>query len=256
MKNKLFILLIVSITFFIYSCKKSNDVEPTEETPATQSLALKFNPMVSNSPLNFSSSFKTNTGQKYTLSMFRYYVSNIRFTKTDGTVVPMTGKYLLVTPSHTDYSIGQVPTGDYKSISFAVGIDSVTNHSDPTVYPTTNPLAIQSPAIHWSWNSGYIFNMIEGSCDTTVTDNDTLKWGQYSHGMFFHIGTDQLYRTVDLNYAFSVGSESKVITIKTDINKFFTNIDLKKENTSHTMGSLPLATKAANNISSMFSIVP
>ncbi len=254
--KKIFFLLITPITLFIYSCKKSNDVEPAEDTPATQALILNFNPVVSNTPLNFSSSFKTNTGQKYTLSMFRYYVSNIRLTKTDGTIVPITGKYLLVTPSISDYSLGQVPLGDYKGISFAIGIDSLTNHGDPTIYPTTNPLAIQSPGIHWDWNSGYIFTMIEGSCDTTVTGNDTLTWGQYSHGMFFHIGMDQLYRKVDLNYAFNIGAGAKTITIKTDINKFFTNIDLKKENASHTMGSLPLATKAANNISSMFSIAP
>ena len=255
MKNRLFIILIAIIPLLIYSCKKSN-TEPEEETASTQAFTLRFNPMVSNTPLNFSSAFKTNTGQKYTLSMFRYYVSNIRLMKADGTVITINGKYLLVTPAVTDYSIGQIPTGDYKSISFAVGIDSLTNHSDPTVYPTTHPLAIQSPAIHWSWNSGYIFAMMEGSCDTTVTDTDTLKFGQYSHGLFYHIGTDKLYRTVDLNYAFNVGTESKVITVKTDINKFFTNVDLKKENTSHTMGSMALATKVANNLSAMFSIVP
>jgi hypothetical protein len=256
MKNKLYILLIPFLALLVVSCKKSKDTEPVEEA-TTQNMVLHINPMVSSKPLNFYSAFTTATGQKFTLSMFRYYVSNIRLMKADGSEFKVDGKYLLVTPSTADYSIGQVPIGDYKGIKFCVGIDSATNHSDPTIYPTTNPLAIQSPAMHWSWNAGYIFTMIEGSCDTTVNSTDTLKFGQYSHGMFFHLGMDMLYRSVNLSSSFSVNSENaKVLTIQSDINKFFTNIDLKKENGTHTMGTMPLATKAADNIAGMFSIVP
>jgi hypothetical protein len=146
--------------------------------------------------------------------------------------------------------------GSYKGIKFSVGLDSATNHADPTVYPVTNPLAIQSPAIHWSWNSGYIFMMIEGSCDTTAANNDVLTYGQYSHGMFYHIGMDPLLRTIDLsNAAFTVSSANAAsVSISADLNKVLKNVDIKTENASHTMGSMPFATKIADNISSAFSV--
>lgn len=248
------IFLFISTTLLLTNCKKKKDeVAPGNQT---QNVSIKMNPVVGNDALNFSSVYTTNSGQKYTLSMFRYYVSNIRFVKTDGSEYTIAGKYLLVTPSVSNYELGEIPVGDYKGIKFTVGIDSATNHSDPTPYPANHPLAIQSPAIHWSWNSGYIFTMIEGTCDTTVNNTDVLTYGQYSHGMFFHIGMDPLKREVDLsNSSFSISAETaKTITVKTDLNKFFTGIDLKTENTSHTMGTMPLATKAANNIPSMFSL--
>lgn len=249
------LLLFVSATLAFTHCTKKKE-EVTPASNQTQSVALRMNPTIGNDPLNFSSVYTTNSGQKYTLSMFRYYVSNIRLVKTDGSEYNVTGKYLLVTPSVSDYALGELPVGDYKGIKFTVGIDSATNHSDPTPYPASHPLAIQSPAMHWSWNSGYIFTMIEGTCDTTVNNTDVLTYGQYSHGMFFHLGMDPLKREVDLsNSAFSISAEtSKTIAIKADLNKFFTGIDLKTENTTHTMGTMALATRAANNIPSMFSI--
>jgi hypothetical protein len=253
--KKIKLILILSALISLVGITSCNDktVEPTNQT---QSLSLNFSAKVGTKDLDYTSSFTTDAGARYTVSMFRYYVSNIRLIKSDGTEYPINNKYLLVTPSVANYDLGQVPVGSYKGIKFSVGIDSVTNHADPTVYPVTNPLAIQSPAIHWSWNSGYIFMMIEGSCDTTVANNDVLTYGQYSHGMFYHIGMDPLLRTIDLsNAAFTVSSaNSATVSISADLNKVLKNVDIKTENASHTMGSMPLATRIADNISSAFSV--
>jgi hypothetical protein len=258
-KNTAVAIIIAAAIGSATSCKKET-VNPTPTTTVeTQNLSFNINPVIGSAPLNYSSIFTTTTGERFTLSMFRYYLSNIRLIKSDGSEYLISNKYLLVTPSTTNYDLGKVPVGDYKGLKFSVGIDSITNHGDPTVYPVTNPLAIQSPGINWSWNAGYIFMMIEGSCDTTVANTDTLTYGQFSHGMFFHIGTDMFYKNVDLSTsAFSVtSSAAKAITIKTNLNTFFTNINLKTENQTHTlMGGMALATKGATNIPNMFTIVP
>lgn len=190
--------------------------------------------------------------------MVRFYMSNIRLIKSDGSEYPLTGQYQLIDLSKSHFHLGEVPVGDYKGLKFSVGLDSATNHMDPTVYPSTNPLAMQSPNMHWSWNSGYIFMMVEGSCDTTVANTDVLTLGQYSHSMFYHLGMDMLLRNVDLsNSAFSIVSGTdKYVSIQMDMNEFFTGVDLKTENQTHTMDNMMVATKTANNISTMFSIVP
>lgn len=247
------LLLMVSL---VMACKKKND-EPTPVViPTTQSLTLRMTPKVGNKTLDFNSSFETENKERYTLSMFRYYISNISLLKNDGSEYKLDGKVFLVNANTPDYNLGNVPAGNYKGISFFVGIDSATNHMDPTKYPVSHPLAIQSPAIHWSWNSGYIFLMMEGSCDTTDTNKDVLTYGQYSHGMFFHLGMDPLLRQVKLtNASFTLApGADKVLNIHSDINKLFAGINLRTENTSHTMGSMPLATRAANNIAAMFTI--
>jgi hypothetical protein len=268
MKNifkPLAIIVFTTITIFI-GCKKDKDTIPTPEpipteTPVNSSkLSLKMSPYIGSSELKFLSPITTDNNYKITISMFRYYVSNIRLIKNDGTEYPISDKYLLVTPSTENYDLGDVPVGDYKGLKFNVGIDSVTNHQDPTIYPTTNPLAIQSPGMHWSWSSGYIFMMIEGSVDTTASNTGVIASKKYDRGMIFHIGMDQFYKEIDLsNSAFTVSSSSaKTINIKSDLNAFFTNMNLKlnSENQTHTMNNMPLATKAANNIATMFTVVP
>jgi hypothetical protein len=255
MKNSIKLIIVLGVIVFIASCKKDASDPLPEST--TQSLTLRMTPRVGDDTLDFTSSFITDNNERYTLSMFRYYMSNIRLVKNDGSEYAITDKIFLVNPSVSDYPLGNVPVGDYKGIRFTVGLDATTNHLDPTAYPITNPLAIQSPGMHWSWNSGYIFLMMEGSCDTTALNDDVLTYGQYSKSMFYHIGMDALATSVDIhNEAFTVSSANqKILNIHSDVNELFTGVNLKTENQSHTMGSMPLATKVAGNINSMFSII-
>ncbi|MDX2190454.1 MAG: MbnP family protein [Bacteroidota bacterium] len=252
------ILLAVFLGVLISSCnKKHDDPQPVQipvETAKPQNVTFKFKPVKGDSSINFYSTFRTGAGVRFNLSMYRYYLSNIKLVKNDGSEYSIADKYLLVTPNIEEYSLGEVPAGDYKGIKFSVGIDSATNHKDPTFYPNTSPLSIQSPAIHWSWNSGYIFMMIEGTCDTTSTGNDVLTYGRFSKDMFFHIGLDKHYRQVSLNKSFNISSSPQTITIMADIDKFWTNVDLKTENQTHSFSNTELAKKVADNFPNMFTV--
>lgn len=257
MKSYIHYFISILMISVLVACKKKNDEPAPVTSPTNQSLTLRMTPKVGNDTLDFASTFITENNERYTLSMFRYYMSNIRLVKNDGSEHKIDGKVFLVTPNTSDYNLGEIPVGNYKGIRFSVGLDSVTNHLDPTKYPISNPLAIQSPAIHWDWNSGYIFLMIEGSCDTTATNNDVLTYGQYSHPMFFHLGMDPLLTNVEIdNSSFTVmPGQKNVLNLHSNVNKLFNGVNLKTENESHTMGSMPLATKVAKNIPSMFTIV-
>lgn len=248
------LILTCMLAGVLVSCKKDKD-EPIPNV-MSQPLTLRLTPMVGDDTLKFNTSFSTENNVRYTLSSFRYYMSNIRLVKSDGSEHAIDGKVFLVNPNKADYSLGNVPVGAYKGVRFSVGLDYETNHKDPTTYPISHPLAIQSPAIHWNWNTGYIFLMMEGSCDTTIANDDELTYGQYSHDMFFHIGMDELLRSVEVdNATFTVANTSNnVLNIHSDINQLFVGVDLKTENKSHSMGTMPLATKVADNISAMFTI--
>jgi archaellin len=237
-------------------CEKDKDPEPTPTPSTTQELALVFRPVAGSDDVDFATVHTSNSGQKYTVSTLRYYMSNIRLIKSDNSEYPLTGKYLLVQPSVSHVHLGQVPLGSYKGIKFAIGIDSATNHMDPALYPAGNPLAQQNPSMHWNWNAGYIFLQIEGSCDTTSGNTGVLTSGVYDRSMFFHLGMDALYRNVDLsNSAFTVDSSGeKHLYLKADVNELLEGVDLTTENQSHTMGTMMLATKIANNIANMFTL--
>jgi len=256
MNNLLKIIVsIISVIAFLSSCNKK-DGTPQPEIQ-TQSVSLNFMQTVGETPVNFTDVFSTSDGRRYTLSMFRFYISKIRLVKEDNTEQTVSGSYFLIAPSSPVCELGKVPYGNYKGLRFSVGIDSVTNHSDPTIYPASNPLAIQTPGMHWSWKSGYIFMMVEGSCDTTASKNEALINGQFNQSLIIHIGLDKFYRNVEIsNASISVGDSTKSVNLKADMNRMLGEVDLKTEHSTKSFNNSSFATKVANNIPSMFSIMP
>lgn len=253
MKTYIKLIVVCILAVFLTACKKDKN-EPAPQA-VSKPLILRLTPKAGNDTLKFNAPLSTENNERYTISSFRYYMSDISLIKKDGSEHKMNDKVFLVTPNTSDYVLDAVPVGEYTGIRFSVGLNNVTNHLDPTRYPVAHPLAIQSPAMHWSWNTGYIFLMLEGSCDTTATNTDVLTYGQYSHGLFYHIGMDPMLRVVTVdNSTFAVSGNNNVVHIHSDLNKLFTGVNMKTEYASHTMGSMPLATKIADNIPAMFTV--
>lgn len=250
MKNKLSIFaisLLLSSVILFAGCKK--DPEVPENT--MQQLSFHIHNNVGNQEADYSSTFSDATGRKFSLTDYRYYLSNIVLIKADGSELPLTDVVLLVNPANHDYVLAEVPTGDYKGLTMLYGLDSVTNHQDPATYPADNPLSIQSPGIHWDWNSGYIFSKIEGLCDTSLAAN-----GQADFQFFYHVGMDMMKRTIDMsNHPFTIQAGSdKELVLELDLLDVLENVDLRTENETHTFNNMPLAEKIADNFAVSFTM--
>lgn len=243
---RLFASLIIVATIFT-GCKKDDDADVNK----IQKIALHLHSMVGNDAVAYGVEYQDASGRKFNLNDLRYYISNIVLIKNDGSLLPLTGKIILANPAINEYELGEVPVGSYKGFTFMLGLDSATNHTDPTSYEASNPLSIQSPSIHWSWNSGYIFMKIEGKVDSTLAANGPID-AQY----FYHIGMDKFKRTIDFSTnAFKVVSGSDYeIGLEFDLLKALNNVDMRTEYDTHTFNNLPLATKIADNWQGAFSL--
>lgn len=109
---------------------------------------------------------------------FRFYVSNVRLTKADGSSVPVTltqdglwqnegvalvdfedatGTCTNGTPqTHTSIE-GAIPEGTYTGIAFEIGLPFDKNHRDPAAQ--ASPLNLTR--LFWSWNAGYKFMRLD-----------------------------------------------------------------------------------------------
>ena len=241
----IFTLTVLSFT----ACKKDTAEEPTPSTE--QNLSFHLHSKVGTHEANYDSTFLTASGRQFTVTDYRMYISNIVLIKNDGSELPITGKVLLTNPETEEYSLGMVPVGNYKGFKFILGLDSTTNHSDPSTYASSDPLSVQTPSIHWSWNSGYIFWKVEGKVDTTVAQN-----GPVVVDYFYHIGMDSFKRNIDFSTeAFSVVSgQDQLVHLAFNLNEALSNVDMTSELMTHTMDNLPLATKIANNWQAAFSV--
>lgn len=265
LKGALLLLLVSSIS--LTGCKKEGCIDPTANNydadatkddgsctydPTTAAFSLRFNHLFNGNTFSLGQEFTNAEGRKFNLSLAKFYVSGLKMTE-DGATTPTSfdDKYLLVSGDNSTYSLGDLPIAHYTGLSFDVGIDSATNHSDPSTYEASSVLSPQTPNMHWAWSSGYIFLKLEGTVDTSAAMNAPALFG-----FEFHIGMDNMLRNVNLTKHFHIENEAtNEVMINLDWSRFFDNLDWQTENSTHTMDNMPAAMKVANNVPNVFSVL-
>lgn len=233
----LFLLLAVVL---MTGCSK--DSKETE----TGNFKITFQHNVGQEVLALNNTTYTNAaGETYTVSTFKYYLSNFAFTKANGQVVRFADKYYLVNEAVTEsktITIPNLPEGDYKSVSFVIGVDSIRNVSGAQT-GALDPLN----GMFWSWNSGYIMAKFEGASPQSASLDKSLV---------FHIGGFKgeynALQTVTMNNSFSV-PETEHMVMGVDVATWFTGpnaISFKTMSACHVPGAD--AYKFAQNYRSMF----
>lgn len=216
-------------------------------------MSIDFSYLFSGStPVEIGTSMHSHTdGAQIRFDLANYYVSNIRLVPNTGTDVVF-DTVLLIKASNAGqpFVLGEVPSGDYQSIKFDIGVDSARNHSDPSTYAVSHPLYPQSPSMHWSWNSGYIFLKIEGQIDTTATLTGPSVDYEY------HIGLDNLKKEVSIPIVLNVDDNTQSISANIDLllGTVINGLSLKSATdvSTHTMDNMPLANTVMTNIQSSF----
>lgn len=185
--KKLFLMAFIAIA--IASCKKEDEII------GNGTVDFEFENVVNNAPLTLGTQSYTNAkNETFTVSTFKYYVSNIELTNTDGTVYKAPESYFLIDQSQSSSfnpKLENVPAGDYNKISFTIGVDSARNFAGAQ----TGVLAPEK-GMFWTWNSGYIFVKMEGNSQASTQANKSLT---------FHIGgaskTTNVIRKASFNIA-------------------------------------------------------
>ncbi len=248
-------VLAISLT----NCKKDNTTpEPTPVAPpvatiATGNLKIRFEAMVDTNVLALGSQMYTNqAGNTFNVTTYQYYISNIKLTKSDGSVWIETNSYHLIDYSDdatTLLNLANVPFGNYTAIAFTIGVDSLRNVSGAQ----TGDLD-PSKGMFWSWNSGYIMAKFEGTSPQSTANAQKLT---------FHIGgfsgTNNVIKTIAPSFnndtAKVTASVSPEIHIANNLLEWFdtpTAIDFSVTNTVHMPGSV--AKSIANNYADMFMV--
>ncbi|MFN8416484.1 MAG: MbnP family protein [Cytophagaceae bacterium] len=187
--------ILLSLSLAITSCKDNKNEDPAPV--ATGTIHLEFDHMFDGEEFVLDNSkyyFKTAYGDSIGISTFRYYISNIKFKKADGTTFTEQESYHLIDldPSNltTGIDVSGIPVGDYVTVEFMVGVDSTRNVSGAQsgALATTN-------GMFWSWNSGYIFLKCEGNYKT----EDEVTSGSFVYHVGGFSGTNKALQTITLN---------------------------------------------------------
>lgn len=170
------------LSLSLNSCKKENPT-PEPSTPVAETGTLKVNleHKWGTGNTNFSLNMDLihpETGDAMNFTTFKYYISNFRLKKSDGTWWSHPESYFLVNltdPSSAVFNLAGVPVGQYTEMQYTFGVDSTRNVSGAQ----TGALAIANN-MFWSWNSGYIMLKAEGVSANSSTGSFAFHLGGFS----------------------------------------------------------------------------
>lgn len=127
-------------------------------------------------------------GEAFTVSKLKFYVSNFVFTNTNGTLytIPQDSSYFLVDESDgTEHeAVLEVPEGEYKTLSFLVGVDSLRSTMDCSRRTGVLDTTGEGSDMYWDMNSGYIFFKMEGFSQASPSLNGLFKYHIGGYGGF------------------------------------------------------------------------
>ncbi len=227
MKHLLKSTIILAVALTLANCKKETKAPEPEPAPTpvanTGSLNIYFEAMVGDSDLVFATETYTNqAGNTFNVTKYKYYITNIKLTKTDNSVWAEANSYHLIdhsNPASVLMNISGVPFGNYKGIEFMVGVDSARNISGPQ----TGALDVYND-MYWSWNQtptgGYIMAKFEGTSPQSTAVGNKIIWhiGGYT-------GVNNALKTVSPSFnndtAKVTSSLSPVIHMSSNILEWF-----------------------------------
>ena len=173
----------------------------------------------------------------------KFYASNIHLLdEAAAEVGHFHDAYLLVDASSASniFTLGNMNPGHVHEAEFTLGLDSATNHADPTL--AAAPLNI--PEMHWSWNptAGYKFLNMEGHVDT----NGDGDFDDANDGVFtYHCATDAMARTAMLHIHADVSAGSTAtLNAKVDMAVVLQSLNLVTNSVA--MGGGPANAAAMN----------
>lgn len=140
-------------------------------------------------------------GRLIRFEKFEFYLSNLEAVHSVGSHV---SPDVYLVKYDQDYNIDlEVDETNYLELKFNIGLDSVTNLSDPNSFPNNHALS-SAQQTYWSWQQMYRFALLEGRLDTNNDQNMDLLFS-------YHTGENKALRSIVKDYSFEVYPDSLTV---------------------------------------------
>ena len=203
--------------------------------------------------------YKNANGDDFTVSTFKYYISNVKLNRADNTSYAVPNSYFLVDQADDktqDLTMANVPVGDYTSLSFTVGVDSARTKAGSF----TDALNANN-GMYWDMNGPEFINVKLEGYSPQAPHAPTATTG----GLIFHVAgykhsTTNTIRTVTLPFPTGVSlliraDHSPEVHTQADAAKMFAAPNMVNfGTTSNIMGGTTAARFADNIAAGLFTV--
>lgn len=232
-------LTVLAIALVAFSCKKP----PEEEPPTDNTTDLQDEFKMSVTSMWGDESFAYDTeyavdGIPVKFQDLRLLLSEFHLFS-DGTEeqIMENSAALIDAGLEGEFTIRDLELTHIHDMECLLGLDSLTNHADPTL--AESPL--NDATMHWGWapEEGYKFIRIEGTRDL-IGDGTFTPFA-------IHAATDELKRELEFDVHQDVENDAIVASLTIDFEQFFSGVDLSGDPLTGTHGNGSKATAVIDN---------
>ncbi len=152
--------MIVRFCFATFLLFCATLTQAQKDKVVRQTYQFTFRNTVNDSILELGKMYQNQFGEGFTVRNFDYYISHIKLTYTSGEQYEVKeGPHLISEADSLSKTVSfTAPAGTITTVSFLLGIDSLTNVSGVQ----TGDLD-PAKGMFWVWNTGYIMAKLEGT---------------------------------------------------------------------------------------------
>lgn len=165
---RLTLCFLIGACILASACKKDLSASGTPPT-----VTLEFSNVVNSAPFELNTTYTDFDNESYTVTAFKYYISNVSLISLSGAYQHISGIYHLVDASDSaSLNLSFSASADsIVAISFMIGVDSATNVSGSQ----TGDLS-PSKGMYLSKSAGYIMARLEGTSPALGTATDVFQY--------------------------------------------------------------------------------
>lgn len=228
------------------SCEKDDNSEDEK-----RSLRIEIDTKIGGEDFELNEVYKDYKDRDFRIELLRFYMNNMTIVNADGTEV-LLKDIALYNASESDVlsiTLDDVPAGTYTKFTSGLGLSSEINGLNPADFESAHPLSLDNQ-MYWGWASKYKFVVVEGRVDAGT--------GSLESAFAYHSGTDELYRTmeVDLENFELKESGTTVLQLNVNVDQMFQGnggtLDFVEENSSHTTSNIEYVIKLTDNMINAF----
>ena len=221
-------------------------------------LRIDFVPQFNGAPLVFDAlTNRIASGQTISVTRLDFLLSDISLRRADGTWIGRKKWFAFISMRNgrTDFTLQNVPPGNYDRVRFHIGLEPQINHGDIAQWPAGHPLNPDVNDLYWGWSHEYIFLAFEGRWLSGGAGEDVGT--PVEGGFSYHIATDRLLMTVALPVQLNL-SRDREIQLALNVDKFFSTPNAiclsDTTDTSHSRTNDLLAVQLRQNMEHAFAI--
>jgi len=190
--------------------------------------------------------YESPSGEMISLTRLDWLATGFSLTTATGETLIIPETTAFIPTRGSTLTLPHLPSEKITAITFHIGPDEKTNHSDPATYTANHALNPNFNKLHWDWQGGYIFLAMEGHWRAPQE--------KMPGGYAYHFARDPNRTSITLPVDLNLRDETRV-GIALDPLKLLNGLSFAKDGaTTHSAEGDPVSDRLKKNLRSAFRI--